>query len=152
MFDIFTPCALTMLFAATGFLVGTDEGMTMIQYGDETMSEDINNVTGGVRGHIGFFWYHAIGVFERLFLLILGALCFAWILDERSIIFLYGGFFLLWGCLEMGYSYARWLTVIPHRERFDFVVYEMILTGKKMKVLIYGRFIIATILLVIGVI
>ena len=152
MFDMLSPFNLIVLFAITGFLIGTDEGMTMIQYGDEAMSKDVNNVTGGVRGHIGFFWYHAIGIFERLVLLMLGALCFGWILDGRSILFIYGGFFLLWGCLEMGYSYARWLKVMPTRERFDFVVYETILTGKKMKTMIYGRFVVAGILLIIGVI
>jgi len=129
------------LFILWNLFRGYKEGIVMSMSGDKTHTGLIE----GIRGHKYFSVYHNISALGD-FLLFFSGICFCYIeLTIHNLLLILGFLFLGWSTFEIGYSFARYESVIPPTE--NILGSGIYANGNKVMLLFIGRIIMALLLI-----
>jgi len=101
---------LILLTIALGIISGIIEGIVMTKFSDPMHGNEFQE---GVRGHRWFKWYHQIRIIVWSLFAALSIMIWT---NPPRILTIIGISILLWECREVGYNYARYMTVLAGTE------------------------------------
>jgi len=127
-----------------GLLRGMEQGMIMSRAGDAFHAGAIP----GVRGHVGFGYYHAV---DTLVVVLFCVLVLELLWRRPRWMFIAGLAFLVWEATELGYNFSRYSILVPGYEHIDFMdLLSIELHGWKVYMLHYIRAVTSISLLIAG--
>lgn len=136
-----TTILLALILLPACMVLGTIQGMTMIQMKDEMHNKW---TIEGVRGHDWFRHYHWILAVGYTLLLLLGAMLWGSRTDILNLGSL-GVWFIGWDIYERAYSYSRYAAWVPESENVLGAGIRIYWTGQLMLLRLFSGVLLITI-------